>query len=119
MPDLVPFLATSATMPPHILNDIQLKLCLSESHTFTINLGNNQPNITPIICHMHGTATDLDALNFAIDEANAQPAEPLIKTIIFFNAHDLAYKGCKHICNLVSEAVQHRINFLHAEQTTL
>jgi superfamily II DNA helicase RecQ len=50
VPDYVPILATSATMPPHILNDIQLKLCLSETRTFTINLGNNQPNITPILC---------------------------------------------------------------------
>ena len=66
---------------------------------------------------MHGTATDLNALNFAIDEANAQPAEPLIKTIIFFNARDLAYKGCKHIRNLVPEAIRHRIDFLHAGRT--
>jgi superfamily II DNA helicase RecQ len=31
VPDYVPILVTSATMPPHILSDIQLKLCLSKS----------------------------------------------------------------------------------------
>ena len=41
VPDYVPILATSATMPPHILNDIWLKLCLSETCTFTVNLGND------------------------------------------------------------------------------
>ena len=71
VPDYVPILVTSATMPPHILHNIQLKLCLTKSQTFTVNLGNNRPNITPIICWMHGTANDLDVLNFSIEEANA------------------------------------------------
>jgi superfamily II DNA helicase RecQ len=117
VPDYVPILATSATMPPHILNDIRLKLCLSESRTFTVNLGNDRTNITPIICRMRGAANDLDALNFSIEEANVPSTKPLIRTIIYFNTRDLAYKAHKHLCSLVPAHTQSRIDFLHAGRT--
>ncbi|KAI9512673.1 P-loop containing nucleoside triphosphate hydrolase protein [Russula earlei] len=117
VPDSVPILATSATMPPHILNDVRLKLCLSESQTFTVNLGNDRPNITPIICRMRGAANDLDALNFAINEANAPGAKLLIRTIIYFNTRDLAYKGHMHLRGLIPEEMRSRVDFLHAGQT--
>ncbi|KAF8222272.1 hypothetical protein L208DRAFT_1323583, partial [Tricholoma matsutake] len=103
VPDHVPILAASATMPRHILDDVQLKLHLSESRTFTVNLGNNRPNITPIVGRMHGTASDLNALNFTIDEANN--SKPLIWTMIYFNTCDLTYKGQKHLRSLVPEEI--------------
>lgn len=116
VPDSVPILATSATMPPHILNDIRLKLCLSEFRTFIVNLGNDRPNIAPIVCRMHGAANDLDALNFAIDEAYPGSMS-FIRTIIYFNTRDLAYKGHKHLCSLVPAESRGRIDFLHAGRT--
>ena len=117
VPDYVPILATSATMPPHILNDIRLKLCLSETCTFTVNLGNDRPNITPILCRMHGAANDLDALNFAIDGAHDPSTKLFIRTMIYFNTRDLAYKGYKHLCALVPAERQAQIDFLHAGRT--
>jgi superfamily II DNA/RNA helicase len=64
---------------------------------------------------MRGAAGNLNALNFAINEANTE--KPFIQTIIYFNTHDLAYKGHKHLCSLVPEEMQSQINFLHAGQT--
>jgi len=119
IPDYIPILATSATIPLHILNDIRLKLCLSEAHTFTVNLGNDRPNITPIVCRMHGAANDLDALNFAIDEARDPGTNSFTRTIIFFNTHDLAYKGYKHLRGLVFAETRAQIDFLHAGRTRL
>jgi superfamily II DNA helicase RecQ len=115
VPNTVPILATSATMPPHILEDVQQKLCLSQSRTYTVNLGNNRPNIAPLVCRMHGAASDLDALNFAVNQASTQA--PLIRTIIYFNTRDLAYKGHKHLRNLVPLQIQPRITFVHGGRT--
>jgi hypothetical protein len=39
----------------HILNDVRLKMCLPESRTFTVNLGNDRPNTTPIVRRMRGS----------------------------------------------------------------
>jgi len=97
----VPFLAASATMSSHVYNDVRRKLCFPKSWTYLANLGNEKLNITPIICHMHGGAKDLVALNFVIDEAISTPQKRLIHTMIFFNTQDLAYKGCKHLQNIV------------------
>ncbi|EMD42306.1 hypothetical protein CERSUDRAFT_40441, partial [Gelatoporia subvermispora B] len=67
----VPILATSATLPPHVLADVKAQLCFDSSDMLYINLGNDRHNITPIVSRMRGAAGDLNALNFAIDEAAA------------------------------------------------
>jgi superfamily II DNA helicase RecQ len=68
-PPSVPFLAVSATLPPHILAQVQLTLGYSEDDTMFVNLGNNRSNITPIVSRMRGAASDLESLNFIADEA--------------------------------------------------
>jgi superfamily II DNA helicase RecQ len=115
VPDTVPILATSATMPHHILDDVWLKLHLSDSQMFTVNLGNDRPNITPIIAWMRGAASDLNTLDFAIDEA--MDAKPLIRTIIYFNTRDLAYKGLNHLRSIVPDGTQTQIDFIHGARS--
>ena len=62
-----------------------------------INLRNNCPNITHIICHMCGAKGDLAALDFTVDEGFT--GRLLIKTNIFFESHLLAYaiNTCKDL----------------------
>lgn len=112
VPLSVPFLATSATLPPHILSDVYHKLGLSRHGTFVLNLGNDRPNITPLVCHMRAAAGDLDALNFAIREAYS--GGTLVPTVIFFNTRELAYKGYRHLKALLSDHHKDKIQFLHA-----
>ena len=64
-----------------------------------INLRNDCPNITHIVCHMREAKGDLVALDFTVDEGFT--GRPLIKTNIFFESHLLAYKGYKHLQRLV------------------
>ncbi|EMD41247.1 hypothetical protein CERSUDRAFT_40440, partial [Gelatoporia subvermispora B] len=71
VPTTVPFLATSATLPPAVLSDVWQQLSFNSSRMFHVNLGNDHTNITPLVCRMSGAANDLDALNFTIDEAAA------------------------------------------------
>jgi superfamily II DNA helicase RecQ len=111
-PTWVPILVTSATLPPHVLDEVQAKLCLSSSRTFLVNLGNSRPNIMMIACRMRGAAKDLAALNFCIDEGHTRQA--LIQTIIFFNTQDLAFRGWDHLRQLLPPNLRCQINFLHA-----
>jgi len=112
IPMSVPFLATSATLPPAILLDVQLKLLFSMQDTFMINLGNDRSNITPIVCRMHGAAKDLGALDFLLDEALAGNEIPL--SVVFFNTRVLTQKGCIHIKEHLPENLRHQVGFIHA-----
>ena len=99
-------------MPPAVLLDIQNKLEFETSNTFIINLGNDRPNITPIVARMAGAASNLIALDFVLDEIRSN--NPLKRTIVFFNSRDLAYKGCRHLRNLISPGMTSKIDFIHA-----
>lgn len=113
LPIHIPILATSATMPPHVLTDIKSTLCFPESRTYVRNLGNDRPNITPITCRMQGAAKDLNALNFIVDEALA--GHPLLPTVVFFNTRDLTLQGCQHLRTLLPEDVpEDQIDFFHS-----
>ena len=116
VPTHIPFLVTSATMTPAVLLDVQNKLEFVTSNTFIINLGNDRPNITPIIARMAGAASNLTALDFVLDEARS--GNPLKRTIIFFNSRELAYKGCQHLREFISPGMTHKINFIHALRST-
>ena len=50
VPTSVPILATSATLQPLVLNDIQSRLHFSVQDTFLVNLGNHRANITNFLC---------------------------------------------------------------------
>jgi superfamily II DNA helicase RecQ len=111
VPTSVPFLATSATLPPLVLDDIQSRLHFSGPETFLVNLGNHRANITNILIPTR-TANDFGALEFLADDALA--GRPLKRAIIFFNTRDLAYKGSQYLKKLLPEARQHEVDFLHA-----
>jgi len=66
----------------------------------------------PIVCWMHGAATDLGALNFTIDEPLS--GDPFVKTIIFVNTRELAYKTSKHLKTLLPPELASKVDFMHA-----
>lgn len=115
VPTSVPFLATSATLPPLVLSDIQTRLHFTWTDTFYVNLGNHRANITNILVPMR-TATDLGSLNFLADEAHT--GQPLRRAIVFFNTRDLTFKGSQYLKKLLPEVRQQEIDFLHAGRTS-
>ena len=116
VPATIPFLITSATLCTHILNNVVQKLHVSKSRSVLINLGNDCPNITHMVCRMRGAKSDLAALDFIVDEGST--GEPLIKTIVFFESRLLTYKGYKHLQGLLPRSLQSRITFLHSFRST-
>ncbi|THG96112.1 hypothetical protein EW026_g5664 [Hermanssonia centrifuga] len=81
----VPILATSATLTPTVLAEIQQKLSYSTDKTYLLDLGNDRHNITPIVSRMK-SAKDLTALDFVLDEALCEPRQPLVRTLIYKRA---------------------------------
>lgn len=116
VPVTVPFLITSATLPSHILDNVVQKLHVSKSRAVFINLGNDCPNITHMVCCLRGAKGDLAALDFIVDEGLT--GGPLIKTIVFFESRLLTYKGFKHLQQLLPLDLQSRISFLHSFRST-
>lgn len=112
VPISVPFLATSATLPPHILLEIRHHLCFSMPKTFFVNLGNDRPNITALLCRMRGAAKDLAALDFLVDEVSL--GLELLQTLVFVNTRTLAHKACNHLRALLPEDMRDQVDFLHA-----
>lgn len=108
----VPFLATSATMTPHVLGDVQLKLGFSMEKTYLVNLGNDRHNITPLVSVMKGAASDLSALDFTVDEAHN--GEELLGTIIYARTREITQQACEHLRNQVPERYRDQIDFIHA-----
>ena len=81
-PPAVPFLAVSATLPPHVLAQVQDILGCSKDDTMFVNLGNNRPNITTIVSRMRGAATDLNALNFVVDKVRVSSVVLTVKKVL-------------------------------------
>jgi superfamily II DNA helicase RecQ len=107
----VPFLATSAMLPPHVLAEVTHQLGFSVEDTVLVDLGNHQPNMTNILIKMRATK-DLSALDFLVDEVLS--GSPLVQTLVFFNTHDMAQKGAMHLQMLLPEDRQYQVDFLHA-----
>ncbi|KIM51773.1 hypothetical protein SCLCIDRAFT_18307 [Scleroderma citrinum Foug A] len=56
VPTNVPILATSATLAPAALKEVQHKLQIDSSNMFFLNLGNDRPNITPSVIEMQNSS---------------------------------------------------------------
>jgi superfamily II DNA helicase RecQ len=115
VPCSVPFLVTSATLPPHVLEQVQSQLHFYEDSTFLVNLGNDRPNVSMILCQMQGAARDLQALDFVLDDTFA--GNPLKHTIIFFNSQDLCQRGYKYLRSQLPEHQCDKIGFILALRT--
>ena len=60
-PPNVPFLATSATLPPLALRDVHSKLAIDPDTSFYLNLGNDRPNMAMFVQQINGL-DDYEAL---------------------------------------------------------
>jgi superfamily II DNA helicase RecQ len=80
----IPFLATSATLPPTSFTKICQLLEISTSSAFHLNLGNDQSNLMPIIWPLKAATRDLSSLNFIVSGKDNLP-----RVIIYMNTKEL------------------------------
>lgn len=112
MVHIKPFLITSAMLPPLLLQETMQLLEYNHSKTFTLNLGNNCPNIILIICKIQSSVKDLTALNWVI--AKACKGKELECTIVFTNQHDNVHCTYAYLVAQVPGEYKSQIAFTHA-----
>ncbi|KAF9071412.1 hypothetical protein BDP27DRAFT_1501998 [Rhodocollybia butyracea] len=86
IPAKVPFLTTSATLPPLVLAQVRSSLHIDPLESYHLSIGTDRPNIAYFVHHMKAGKSDLDALNFVLraDLAKDEITE-LVQTMVFFD----------------------------------
>lgn len=108
----VPVLATTATAPPRVLEEIHETLGFRPETTFHLNLGNNRPNITYHVRRLKGAESDYDALNWVVDDVpEGGRAEP---TMIFCEKRETTQRLANHLRDRAKEPLKTRIAYYHA-----
>lgn len=85
VPARVPILATSATLPPVVLAQVQKILHMDSELTFYIHQGTNRPNIAWFVRHMKAAKSDLDSLSFLLPLDENGVLQPLKQSLVFFD----------------------------------
>lgn len=105
----IPFLATSATLPPTSFTEICELLEISPSRGFHLNLGNDRTNLMPIIWPLRAGAKDLNSLDFIVAGKVNLP-----RVIVYVNTKDLVWIGCEHLRTKLPPERRGEIDFIHA-----
>lgn len=117
-PSHVPFLATSATLTPPALRDVQNHLGIELDKAFFLNRGNDRPNVCMSVQHVK-SPTDYDAILPLLSSTSEAPTavEHLRKTIVFVNSVIGSQALARHIKEQLPEALRGCVDVLHAQRT--
>lgn len=112
-----PIMLASATLPPDMLQSVMNTLSFSRKKSFVLNLGNDRPNITPIVHRIKGGESDLEALDFLV-KAALEGGE-LERTIIYFNTKELTRNAYLYLRNKFPEDSPYReqLDFIYAPRS--
>jgi superfamily II DNA helicase RecQ len=80
----IPFLITSATLPPLVLSNVHQTMHMFSQKTYHVNLGTDRPNIAWFVRMMNGGKSDLEALEFLISKSMDDEILELAQTMVFF-----------------------------------
>ena len=112
VPTNIPILATSATLAPAAMQEVQQKLHIASVNTFFINLGNDRPNITPSVIKIK-SARDYGAL-LSLIRPNISGPKELPKTIIFTNSIQKTLEILRFLRDNLPESCQPYLDIFHA-----
>lgn len=110
----VPFLVTSATLPPHILSQTRKVLHFEPSKTFHLNLGNDRPNITWNVRKMDGGRQNVEALEFLLPKD--RNAKRLERGLVFFDSIDDAMNAWRWFTSQLTPEARARVSLYHSRR---
>ncbi|KAI0083383.1 P-loop containing nucleoside triphosphate hydrolase protein, partial [Irpex rosettiformis] len=112
-----PLFFCTATLTPGMLEQLLTKLAFPRCRRFLINLGNERHNITPIVCRMKGPR-DFEALDFILDEALAEPPQPIVPTLIYADTREVVRSAWLYLVKKLPKDSPHRgeIEFLFSSR---
>jgi superfamily II DNA helicase RecQ len=113
LPSHVTFHVASATMPPHILSDVQTKLRINVNRVVKIQRSNDRPNIQLMVVPMlypKNCFHDLDrVLNF--------DAGPPKKFMVFVNSRRISEHAVEHCWTQLPTHLRNKIVWFHSGMT--
>ena len=75
LPQGTPLVAVSATLPAHIRHDVLQKLEFSKDNYIDIDVGNDRPNVSLVVCAIQNSINSYTDLNFLIPPGTTDAAE--------------------------------------------
>lgn len=115
LPPNIPFLATSATLPPSALREVRSKLAIDAASSFYINLGNDRPNIAMCVQEINGS-DDYEALRPLLAH-DVTSHEDLEKAIVFTNSVNTTQMTCKKVRQFYPKHLRKYVDYLHSLRT--
>lgn len=97
VPHKVPFLVTSATLPPLVLAQVRASVHMQAESSYHVHLGTDRPNIAWFVRQMSGGKKDFESLAFLIPHATDGELMELIQTMVFFDDINVALEALKWI----------------------
>ncbi|KAG2115645.1 P-loop containing nucleoside triphosphate hydrolase protein [Suillus cothurnatus] len=111
LPHHVRFHAVSATMAPHILLDVQSKLCVQSYNLAKVVRSNDRPNIHLMVQEMKYPCNMCHDLTRILSLKEGTPPE---KFMIFVNSRDQAEGVCNSLCKDLPSHLRHKIVWFHS-----
>ncbi|KAF8881230.1 P-loop containing nucleoside triphosphate hydrolase protein [Infundibulicybe gibba] len=115
----VPFLVTSATLPPLVLAQVRSAVHIRRDNSYHVNLGTDRSNIAWFVHDMSGGKSDLEALNFLIPTGwdCDGGGGGLTQTMVFFDDISLAMEARKWICNRLPSELGEQVAVYHSRRS--
>ena len=114
-PPHIPFLATSATLPPVILREVRSKLAIDTETSFYLNLGNDRLNIAMSVRQINGI-DDYDALRPLLID-NVSKVDDMIKTIVFRDQVTATQITCRRVRQMLPKHLRKYVDYIHAHRS--
>ncbi|KXN82415.1 Werner syndrome ATP-dependent helicase, partial [Leucoagaricus sp. SymC.cos] len=105
LPRHTPFVAMSATMPPRVRSDVITKLNFTEDEFASLDLGNDRPNVSMIVCPIHNPMNTYSDLQFVIPK-DTQHAHEIKKTFIYADRIEDGYAIEDYLTKCLPESLR-------------
>ncbi|KAF9537693.1 P-loop containing nucleoside triphosphate hydrolase protein, partial [Agrocybe pediades] len=117
VPSDVPFLVTSATLPPSVLSDVHRTMHMTLKTTYHVNRGTDRPNITWLAQEMKAGKSDLEALSFLVPDSSNGDLPELTKTMVFFDDINLALQALKWLRKQLPPHLQQQVAVFNSRRS--
>ncbi|KAJ7229254.1 P-loop containing nucleoside triphosphate hydrolase protein [Mycena rebaudengoi] len=114
----VPFCVASATLPPHILDEVRRSTHISSDNSFHVNVGTDRHNIAWFVHHMKAAKKDLEALLFLVPpHLSEYDLVVLIQSMVFFDDIEVAMAALEYLRQALPRMARGQIALYHSRRS--
>jgi superfamily II DNA helicase RecQ len=110
----IPFYVTSATLPPHIRQEVAEILRLKPNNTEYIVMSNDRPNIFIVIREMTYAVNSYRDLAFLIPELFKPGEPPPPKFLVFFESTTAAENAARYLRSRLPKEYRNKVTWFHS-----